>query len=169
CVVVPGRVGDGGKVVRARIGLFAAAILILELEPERLARIKTVEHSVERRGRGHPQRGTHDGRRLFELEEGCERRLWRARPPAPARRETKETPSGRAARPPARAPAARRPPGRASPLATRTRPRAPQRSTARVPHPPPPRNARAARARARYGSPALSHRASTRGRQRRCA
>src|SRR5437763_759145 len=83
CVVVPGRVGDGGKVVRARIGLFAAAILILELEPERLARIKTVERSVERRGRGHPQRGTHDGRRLFELEEGCEWRLWRACPREP--------------------------------------------------------------------------------------
>src|SRR2546428_1322352 len=41
-VVVPGRVGDGGKVVRARIGLFAAAILILQLEPERLARVKSV-------------------------------------------------------------------------------------------------------------------------------
>src|SRR5213592_1229358 len=82
-VVVPGRVGDGGKVVRARIGLFAAAILILELEPERLARIKTVERSVERWGRGHPQRGAHDGRRLFELEEGCERRLRCARPRQP--------------------------------------------------------------------------------------
>src|SRR5437870_12455999 len=82
-VVVPGRVRDGGKVVRARIGLFAAAILILELEPERLARIKTVERSVERRGRGYPQPGTHDGRRLFELEEGCEWRLWRACPREP--------------------------------------------------------------------------------------
>src|SRR2546426_9897027 len=57
CVVVPGRVGDGGKVVRARIGLFAAAILILQLEPERLARVKSVERPVEWRGRGHPPRG----------------------------------------------------------------------------------------------------------------
>src|SRR3989441_673041 len=91
CVVVPGRVRDGGKVVRAWIGLFAAAILILELEPERLAGIKTVERSVERRGRGHPQRGAHDRRRLFELQERGERGPPRARPPEP---EPPRAPSG---------------------------------------------------------------------------
>src|SRR3989454_8918405 len=61
----------------------AAAILILELEPERLARVKSVERPVEWRGRGHPQRGAHDRRRFFELEERCERRLRRARPREP--------------------------------------------------------------------------------------
>src|SRR5438094_3274624 len=45
CVVVPGGVGDGAQVVRARKRLLAAAVLILEVEPERLARVEAVERS----------------------------------------------------------------------------------------------------------------------------
>src|SRR5436309_7448296 len=90
-VVVPGGVGYGGEVVGARVRLFAATILILEREAERLARVETVERSVERRRDGHPERGSHGGRRLVELEQRLERRLWLARagePSAPhARRD----------------------------------------------------------------------------------
>ena len=79
CVVVPGRMGNGGELVGARVRLLAAAILILQLEPQRLARVETLERPVERRGLGHAERRTHSGRRLVELEQRRERRLRRAR------------------------------------------------------------------------------------------
>src|SRR2546429_7619622 len=68
-VVVPGGVGHGGEVVGARVRLFAATILILEREAERLARVEPVERSVERRRDGHAERRPHGGRRLVELEQ----------------------------------------------------------------------------------------------------
>ena len=79
CVVVPGGVGDGAQVLRARKRLLAAAVLILEVEPERLARVEAVERSIERRRPIGPQRGAHRGRRLVELDQGHEGRLGRAR------------------------------------------------------------------------------------------
>src|SRR5437879_5995382 len=134
-VVVPGRVRDGGKVVRARVGLLAAAILILELEPERLARVKSVERPVE----------------------------WRGRARAP-RRPARTRPRGRtasrgAARPPPLSPPPPPPPAPLPPPPTPPRPRPREVSCSPDPSPPSPRRAIAAREHAPDGSAALSHRA----------
>src|SRR2546428_11176727 len=83
CVVVPGRVGDRGKVLRARVGLLAAAILILQLEPERLARVKSVERPVEWRGGGAPPRRAPPRGGGFVRRGGGGRRGPAPAPPAP--------------------------------------------------------------------------------------
>src|SRR5438094_2247751 len=78
-LVVPSGVRDGAQVVGARIRLLAAAVLVLELESERLGLVEAIERSVERWGSIGPQRGTDRGLGRVKLDQGRERRLRRAR------------------------------------------------------------------------------------------
>src|SRR5256885_1347732 len=52
-VVVPRGVGDGGEVLGTGVRLFAAAVLVLQLEPERLARVQ-IRRPSPARGRPGP-------------------------------------------------------------------------------------------------------------------
>src|SRR6266511_451349 len=82
-IVVPGDVGQAREVFGARVWLLAAAVLVLERQLERLARVEPVERTVERRRLAHPQRRAEGRRRPVELEQRRERRLGLARASQP--------------------------------------------------------------------------------------
>ena len=67
--VVPSRVRHRGEIVGPAIWLLAAAILVLELEPQGLALVEAVRRAVERRGVPDPQRRPEGGSRPVELEQ----------------------------------------------------------------------------------------------------
>src|SRR2546427_376051 len=92
-LVVPAGIGDRGEIFGPGVRLFAATILVLELESQRLAGIEPVAAAVERGTPLHPQR--RPLRRLggIELHERCERRLPAASSTTqgPSRSATKRT------------------------------------------------------------------------------
>src|SRR5438445_420572 len=61
--VVPSRVRQRGEIVGPAIRLLAAAILVLELEPQGLALVEAVRRAVEGRGVPDPQRRPESGSR----------------------------------------------------------------------------------------------------------
>src|SRR5207245_6809027 len=66
------------EILRAGKRLLAPAVLILELEPQRLAGVEAIERSVERRASA-PQRGADRGLGRVDFDERLERWLGRPR------------------------------------------------------------------------------------------